>query len=120
MKISWLVYIMPAIGWGLMPILSKRAGGTPKQQLFGTSIIALIVTIFLGLIHQVNYQFFGLCIAMLSGFFWAIGQLLQFEALKKSSVSKVMPVSNGSQLIFTSVFSGLILSEWKDIDKALI
>ncbi len=35
---------------------------------------------------------------MISGIFWSLGQLMQFKAIQIASVSKVMPISNGSQL----------------------
>lgn len=120
MLTSWLIYIAPAIGWGLMPVIAKKAGGTPKQQLFGTTIIALTISFFLGFVYRIDYRFPEFYIAMLSGVFWSIGQLLLFEALKKSNVSRVIPVSNGSQLIFTTLFSGIILYEWKSINEAFI
>ncbi|MCI1858435.1 MAG: GRP family sugar transporter [Sporolactobacillus sp.] len=120
MLIYWLISLMPAIGWGLMPIISKKVGGTPRQQLFGSTVIALLISLVLELTYKIDYHYFDFLIAMLSGAFWAIGQLLLFAALQRVNVSKVIPISNGSQLIFTTLFSGFFLGEWSTIYDALI
>lgn len=108
-----LIYALPALGWGLMPIISRKMGGKPVEQLLGTTIAALAVGMIVNGINDIDYTFFGFVISMISGLFWGVGQLLQFIALDKSDVSNVMPISNGTQLLFTSLSSGILLSEWR-------
>ena len=109
---SIIIYLLPALGWGLMPIFASKAGGTPKQQLLGTTIVAFIVGSVFSIISTPTYTLPGFLISCMSGFFWTFGQLFQFKALKQAPVSKGMPVSNGSQLLFTTFVSGVILKEW--------
>lgn len=117
---NYLIYCLPALGWGLMPVISKKAGGRPVEQLLGTTIAALGISIIISLNAGVEYTTMGFITSLLSGTFWAGGQYLQFKALTIGDVSKVMPVSNGTQLVFTSLASGLILQEWQSTQQSLI
>ena len=117
---SLLIYSLPALGWGLMPIISKKAGGTPVEQLLGTTFTALGISIILSFLMGVEYTLTGTIAALISGSFWAGGQYLQFQALATGTVSKVMPLSNGTQLLFTSLASGILLREWQTWKQVLI
>lgn len=117
---NYLIYCLPALGWGLMPVISKKAGGRPVEQLLGTTIAALGISIIISLNAGVEYTTMGFIASLLSGTFWAGGQYLQFKVLTNGDVSKVMPVSNGTQLVFTSLASGLILQEWQSTQQSLI
>ncbi|NRY59320.1 GRP family sugar transporter [Clostridium beijerinckii] len=109
---SVIIYLLPALGWGLMPIFASKAGGNPKQQLLGTTIIAFLVGVVFSIIAKPTYTGQGFLISCISGVFWTFGQLFQFKALKEAPVSQGMPVSNGTQLLFTTLVSGVILGEW--------
>lgn len=117
---SVLIYCLPALGWGLMPVISKKAGGDPVEQILGTTVAAFLVAILLNAFMEVHYTTTGIVASLISGIFWAGGQFLQFKALKQGTVSKVMPVSNGTQLVFTGITSGLLLREWRNLQQAAI
>ena len=117
---SVIIYLLPMLGWGLMPIFASKAGGTPKQQLLGTTIIAFIVGSTFSIIVTPTYKLPAFIISCISGFFWTFGQLFQFKALKQAPVSKGMPVSNGTQLLFTTFVSGVILMEWRSSKQTIL
>lgn len=114
-----VVYILPALGWGLMPVLAKRNGGNSYDQLLGTTIGAAVLSVMLTLIMNVKFELPVFLVSLSSGLFWSIGQLLQFKALESSEVSNVMPISTGTQLLFTTFISGIFLSEWHDYQDVL-
>lgn len=107
-----IVTLLPVLGWGMMPVVAKFFRGTSRESMLGTTIIIIFLSLFF-LVYDSNLVsgkiFF---VSFVSGIFWGIGQWLQFEALEIIDVSKVMPISNGTQLIFTSVIAWLILKEW--------
>ncbi|EOD85795.1 GRP family sugar transporter [Enterococcus faecium] len=117
---NYLIYCLPALGWGLMPVISKKAGGTPVEQLVGTTIAAFGVSILISLIAGVEYTLIGVVASLISGAFWAGGQYLQFKSLTDGTVSQVMPISNGTQLVFTSLASGILLREWQSTKQSFI
>lgn len=106
------IYCLPALGWGLMPIISKKVGGNPTEQLVGTTLAALGMGLSINFMSHVEYTMIGIIVSFISGIFWSLGQFFQFIALKKGEVTKIMPISNGTQLLFTAVSSGIILKEW--------
>jgi glucose uptake protein len=114
-----LLASLPALGWGLMPIVSKLMGGKSEEQLLGTTIAALIFGSVFGFLNQVSYAMVPFFISLLSGVFWACGQYFQFLALEKAEVSKVMPVSVGTQLLFVTLASGFFLKEWTDLTTVI-
>ncbi|WP_195513273.1 GRP family sugar transporter [Enterococcus sp. 1001283B150225_161107_E12] len=112
--------LIPALGWGMMPILSKIMGGKSEEQLIGTTIAALLFGLIFSLFQQVTYQTVSFIICFLSGTFWAVGQYFQFRALEKAEVSKAMPISVGTQLAFVTLVSGIFLLEWTSVFVAIM
>lgn len=113
---------LPALGWGIMPILAKNIGGKPEDQLLGTTLAALVFSFMFSSYSNTNINFNSLIftVGFLSGAFWSIGQLLQFIALKGESVSQVMPLSNGTQIIFVTLGGGILLNEWHSLISFMV
>lgn len=42
-----LLALIPAIGWGMQPLIARKVGGSPANQIFGTGLGALIIGIFI-------------------------------------------------------------------------
>lgn len=112
--IGYLTALLPILGWGIMPILANLKKVSVYVQLFGVSISALIFSVILIFVSPPHFTIFSFLISFLSGAFWSLGQLYQFKAIKNSSVSKAMPVSNGTQLIFTTLIGAFLFGEWDD------
>ena len=58
----------------------QKAGGTPVEQLLGTTFTAFGISIILSFLMGVEYTLTGTIAALISGSFWAGGQYLQFQA----------------------------------------
>lgn len=108
-----LVSCLPIIGWGLMPIFAKVFKGSSVETMVGTTTIVLILTTVYTIIFPVEYCWSNFLVSVGSGLFWGVGQWLQFEGLSLMDVSKVMPLSNGTQLIFTTLIAWFFLQEWQ-------
>lgn len=107
--------LLPVIGWGLMPILANVKNTSTYQQLLGVSISAVIFSVIFTMITRPAFIWADFLISMMSGFFWSFGQFYQFKAIKQASVSKVMPISNGTQLIITALLGVILFQEWSKI-----
>lgn len=110
--LTYIVASLPILGWGLMPIIANLRKSSPSEQLLGTAIFAFLFSIIVSFITRPEITLFSFTISFVSGVFWSIGQLFQFKAIQLSSVSKAMPLSNGSQLIFISFASVILFREW--------
>ena len=97
-----LIALIPAIGWGIQPLVLKKIGGRPTNEILGTGIGALLV----GLVVQLFMAPGGISIptfliSLLSGAFWVIGQIGQYTTFNLIGVSKTMPISTAMQLVGT-------------------
>jgi len=106
-----LIALIPAIGWGLQPLIARKVGGTPTNQIVGTGggavIIGLIVWLLSGRATGLNFWLsFG------AGFLWSIGQVGQFISFTHLGVTRTMPISTGLQIVGTSLIGVLIFGEW--------
>ena len=115
-----LIGLIPALAWGILPIVASKMGGKPSNQILGTTTGTFIIA-FLTLIYirpEITMQTFVL--SLLSGIFWAIGQVGQYSAYVSIGVSKTMPISSGLQLIGTTLIGVLAFSEWAGLNTKLL
>ncbi len=115
-----LIAVIPVLGWGMMPIIAKINGGSPQESLLGTTTFVFSATGIFSLLNGMQYSLDTFLICFSSGFFWGIGQWFQFESMVYIDVSKAMPISNGTQLIFTSLVAWVFLGEWQGLSTGLI
>lgn len=116
-----LIALIPAIGWGIQPLIIGKLGGKPTNQILGTGIGALVVGLIVEFIFSpdaISWQIF--LISLLSGAFWVIGQTGQYKSLEIMGVSNTMPVTTGLQLIGTSLISVIAFGEWPTMSNKLV
>jgi len=109
-----LLALIPAFCWGVQPLIARKVGGGPAEQIFGTGLgallIGLIVQVLVGSVHGTAFL-----ISFLAGLLWSIGQIGQFIGFTKIGVTKTMPISTGLQIIGTSLIGVLIFGEWSGV-----
>lgn len=110
MKYLWL--LLPAIGWGILPLVVVKTNSKVVNQIFGTAVGTLIISIFVMLILRPSLSATTFLMAAVAGAMWIIGQLGQYTAYQRIGVSKTMPISTGLQLIGTSLIGVLVFGEW--------
>lgn len=107
-----LIALIPAIGWGSMPLITGKIGGSAVNQIFGigagASLIGLLAFVFTK--PTVSAQAFAF--AILCGALWTIGQIGQFISFKRMGVSNTVPLSTVFQLVGNSVIGMLIFGDW--------
>ncbi len=107
-----LIALIPAIGWGIQPMIISKMGGRETNQILGTGLGALLVgAITLIMTRMVTGAAFWL--SLVSGAFWVIGQTGQYISFGRIGVSKTMPLSTGFQLVGTSLIGVLMFGEWQ-------
>ncbi|MGA3272020.1 GRP family sugar transporter [Lactiplantibacillus pentosus] len=110
MNIVWM--LLPAIAWGVLPLIVSQLGGRPINQIFGTAVGTLIASIVVQLIVHPAINVTSIIMAMIAGAFWIIGQLGQYTGYANVGVSKTMPISTGLQLVGTSLVGAFLFGEW--------
>lgn len=113
---SILLAVLPALCWGLNPLIVKRIHGHPENEIFrtgvGTLITGLVVYVIQG--FHITIGITAIFLSILSGAAWAIGILGQYVSYKTIGVSKTMPISTGLQLIGTAIIGVLMFGEWAE------
>ncbi|KRN27981.1 glucose uptake protein [Lactobacillus selangorensis] len=109
---KYLIAIIPAIGWGIQPLIVGKIGGKPSNQILGTGIGAFIVGLII-LMMSGTTSGMAFWLSLLSGLFWVIGQVGQYISYTKMSVANTMPITTGLQVIGTSLIGVLIFGEWQ-------
>lgn len=115
-----LIGLIPALFWGIMPMVTTKIGGKPINQIIGTTYGALLTALVTSIFVHPEYTTSIFLWSMLSGAFWAFGQMLQFTAFVQVGVSVAMPVSTGLQLVGTSLMGVLFFGAWDSTTARLI
>lgn len=115
-----ILYLLPALGWGFMPIVAKLTKAKPINQLLGTTTVALLIGTLFTIIVRPPYISTSFLAAILSGCFWSIGQYLQFYSFQLLPVSEAMPISKGTQLIGTTFIAAVFFGEWSNMRMASV
>jgi glucose uptake protein len=110
MQYLWL--LLPAIGWGVLPLIVVKTNSKVVNQIFGTAMGTLIVSVFVMLILRPTLSLTTFIMAAVAGAMWIVGQLGQYTAYQRIGVSTTMPISTGLQLVGTSLVGVIIFGEW--------
>jgi len=115
--------LVPAMIWGVMPVVLYSLKGSAFEQLLGTTLGTLIMALLLFAWQRPALDLATLGLATLSGLAWSIGQVGQYWSYQQLGVSKAFPISTGLQIVGNSLIGGLGLHEWQGqiaITKGLI
>lgn len=110
MKYLWL--LLPAIGWGILPLIVVKTNSKVVNQIFGTAVGTLVVSIFVMIFMRPSLSTTTFIMAAVAGAMWIVGQLGQYTAYQRIGVSQTMPISTGLQLVGTSLVGVFIFGEW--------
>ncbi|HBM3622353.1 TPA: GRP family sugar transporter [Listeria innocua] len=115
-----VIALIPAVMWGIMPLVVSKIGGKPRQQIIGITFGALAFAIGVFIFTNPEYTATIIIASFISGAFWSLGQMNQFRAFTQVGVSKTMPLSTGMQLVGTSLFGVFAFHEWGTTSKLIL
>lgn len=115
-----LFAILPAFFWGSIVLFNVKLGGGPYSQTLGTTIGAFIfsICVYMFVRPVLSPLIFG--VGIVSGLFWAVGQINQLKSIKLMGVSKTIPISTGLQLVATTLFGVIVFHEWTTITSIVL
>lgn len=110
---KYVFLLLPVFGWGLLPLsVSKVKGASVADQIIGTAIGSLLLTVLIMLFVHPAFSWSTFLGGVLAGAAWIIGQVGQYTGYKTIGVSKTMPLSTALQLIGVPLVGVLIFHEW--------
>lgn len=110
---GYLIALVPAICWGIQPIVASKTGGSATNQVFGIGIGALIVAAIIAIIQRPTISLAAFMFSVLTGACWVIGQTGQFASMQQIGVSNALPISTGLQLLGNTLVGVLFFHEWQ-------
>ncbi|MEJ6348932.1 GRP family sugar transporter [Holzapfeliella sp. He02] len=115
-----LIGFLPAIFWGMGPVISRIFGGKPIQQLFGMTVGQVVIGLGVYLIYRPEIQMIDFLWCFIAGAAWSLAQLAQLTSFTKINVSSAMPISTGFQLIEIPLVGVIVWNEWSGSGSKLI
>lgn len=108
-----LLGLVPAIMWGIQPLVMQKIGGKATNQQMGMSMGTLLFSLAVLVFYQPSAWTMNLVLSSLAcGIIWSFGQINQIKSFHLIGVSRAMPISTGTQLIGTSLVGVLYFQEW--------
>lgn len=117
---SILVALIPAIGWGIVPLIVNKVKGRPVNQILGMGLGAVLVGIVVALANGAHLNAGTFILAMIAGALWTVGQIGQFVSFTRMGVSSTIPLSTGFQLVGNSLIGVLAFGEWPGMIAKII
>lgn len=112
-----IIALLPALGWGILPLVVGSIGGSPANQILGTGIGALIMGfVSMAIMGAPHMPWTDALVATASGIGFMIGQIGQYTSIARIGVSRTMPISTGLQLVGTILLSMILFNEWQGIE----
>lgn len=109
--LEWLVACIPILSFGVLPVIATWIGGKPVEQSMGIAIGGVVFASVVFFFKRPELTPFIFWISLASGALWAVGSVGQFMGLTYLGVSRSMPVSDGGQIIGTSLL-GVLMGDW--------
>ncbi|MBS7576058.1 MULTISPECIES: GRP family sugar transporter [unclassified Enterococcus] len=109
---SILLGLVPALMWGLQPLVMQKIGGKATNQQMGMAMGTLLFSLGVLFFHQPAWSLNLIVASLACGLVWSFGQINQIKSFHIIGVSRAMPISTGTQLIGTSLVGVLYFQEW--------
>ncbi|MFR0513961.1 GRP family sugar transporter [Limosilactobacillus mucosae] len=109
---AYLIALIPALGWGFMPLITGKVGGSEANQIFGIGAGASLVGLIAFLIIHPQVSMKAFLFSLLCGALWSTAQVGQFVSFKRIGVSNTVPLSTVFQLVGNSIIGVVIFGEW--------
>ncbi|MCH4167630.1 MAG: GRP family sugar transporter [Streptococcaceae bacterium] len=109
---SILLGLIPALMWGLQPLVMQKIGGKATNQQMGMAMGTLLFSLGVLFFHQPTWSINLVLASLICGLVWSFGQINQIKSFHIIGVSRAMPISTGTQLIGTSLVGVIYFQEW--------
>ena len=110
-----VVALIPALLWGLVPLLVVKIGGEPIQQQLGTAFGCGIFAVAVYLFARPEATVPVIIGCVISGIGWSVGQLMQYTAYRILGTSTGFALSISFEMVLNALVAVLVLREWNGV-----
>lgn len=115
MFMNVIVALIPALLWGLVPLLVVKIGGEPIQQQLGTAFGCGIFAVAIYAITRPETAHSVILGCIISGIGWSVGQLMQYNAYRILGTSTGFALSISFEMVLNALVAVLVLREWNSM-----
>lgn len=119
-SLNIIIALIPALLWGIMPLIITKVGGTARQQTMGVTLGAFVFALIVFAFRKPDFTVETLVVSFITGCLWSVGQMFQLQSFKIIGVSKAMPISTGMQLVGTTLCGVLLFHEWDTLIRLIL
>ncbi len=108
-----VIALIPALLWGLTPLLVGKIGGKPIQQQLGTALGCGIFATAIYLIMRPEATKAVIIGCIVSGAAWSVGQLMQYTAYTVLGTSTAFALSISFEMVLNAIVAVAVFHEWE-------
>lgn len=113
--------LIPALMWGMLPVILQKLGGKPGSQQMGLALgallFAVVVLFFKG---PVDWTPNIVISSFICGLVWTLAMNTQIVSYSLLGVAVTMPFTAGLQIIGTTLIGVLYFGEWTTTGKIVL
>ncbi len=114
---EYIIALIPALAWGLIGIIAKKAGGKPEQQTIGSLVGFLFFAVIMHLLTRPDINRQIIIVGFISGSCLAMANFGQFDAMEELGVSRTVPLVAAGQLVLNSLVAAILFKEWTSLSE---
>lgn len=114
---EYIIALIPALAWGLIGIIAKKAGGKPEQQTIGSLVGFLFFAVIMHLLIRPDINRQIIFVGFISGSCLAMANFGQFDAMEELGVSRTVPLVAAGQLVLNSLVAAILFKEWTSLSE---
>lgn len=114
---EYIIALIPALAWGLIGIIAKKAGGKAEQQTIGSLVGFLFFAVIMHLLIRPDINRQIIFAGFISGSCLAMANFGQFDAMEELGVSRTVPLVAAGQLVLNSLVAAILFKEWTSLSE---
>ncbi len=111
---NYLLALVPALCFGVVPSIVTKVGGRPTQQQMVTSVSVLLFAAGVYLALRPAVALVPAIGSAVSGLFWALGSVLQYASYAQMGSGRAFSLQTGIQLVLNALLGVLVFGEWNE------
>jgi len=109
---NYILALVPALCFGMVPCIVTRVGGRPTQQQMVTSIAVLLFALCVYCVLRPTVTPALVAGSAVSGLLWALGSVLQYASYAQMGSGRAFALQTGIQLVLNAVVGISLFGEW--------
>lgn len=113
--------LVPAMMWGIQPIVMTKLGGKSTKKVIGMALGIFITSIIVYFFRRPeNWTMSLILLSFIDGLALSYGLINQIKGFNLLGVSKGTPISTGTQLVGATLIGAIFFKEWQTLNQYIL